>query len=84
MRRSLEITAEAHKTTIAVTYDLAIAKIVMQIQHEETPKYDSVFIALGSFHIEITFFKPLGKVTYKSGGQNNLEECWIFVKSFHL
>ena len=29
MRRSLEITAEAQKTSIAVTYDLAIAKVAM-------------------------------------------------------
>ena len=82
MRRSLEITAEAHKTTIAVTYDLAIAKIVMQIQHEETPKYDSVFIALGSFHIELAFFKVLGKIIVESRGPYIIEACGICIKSF--
>ena len=52
MRRFLEIAAEARKTIIAVTYGLTIAKI----QHKETQKYDGVFIATGSFHIEMTFF----------------------------
>ena len=47
----LKIAAEAQKT-YAVTYDLALAKIAMQIKHEEIPKYDDVFIAPGSFHIE--------------------------------
>ena len=82
MRRSLEITAEAQKTSIAVTYDLAIAKVAMQIQHEETPKYDGVFIVLGSFHIEMAFFKALGKIIAESGGPYILEECGISIKSF--
>ena len=34
LRRTLDIAAEAGKTSIAVTYDLAIAKIAMQIQEE--------------------------------------------------
>ena len=37
LRRSLQIAQEAKKKSIAVTYDLAIAKIVMQIQKEESP-----------------------------------------------
>ena len=82
MRRSLEITAETQKTSIAVTYDLAIAKIAMQIQHEETPKYDGVFIVLGSFQIEMAFFKVLGKIIAESGGPYILEECGISIKSF--
>ena len=60
-RRSLEIAAEAQKTSTAAMCDLAIAKIVMQIQHNETPKYDRVFIALGYFHVEMAFFKSVGK-----------------------
>ena len=46
-RRFLKIAAGAQKTSIAVTYDLTIAKIAMRIQHEETRKYDGVFIATG-------------------------------------
>ena len=79
-RRFLEIAAEAQKASIAVTHDLATAKIAMQIQHEETPKYDDVFIALASFHIKMTFFKALGKITDESGGPYILKECGISIK----
>ena len=54
----------------------------MQIQHEETPKYDGVFITLGSFHIEMAFFKVSGKIIAESGGPYILEECVISIKSF--
>ena len=37
-----------------VTSDLAIAKIAMQVQAEESLKYDKVFFAMGSFHVELT------------------------------
>ena len=82
MRRFLEIAAEAQKNSIAVTFNLAIAKTAMQIQHEETPKYDSLFIALGSFHIEMAFFKLLGIMIAESGGPYILKECGISIKSF--
>ena len=82
MRRFLEIAAEAQKTSIAVTYDLAIAKIAMQIQYEETPKYNDVFIALGSFYSEMAFFEVLQKIIAESGGPYILEECGISIKSF--
>ena len=61
MRVSSVIAAEAQKTSIAVTYDLAIVNIAMQIYQEETTKYDVVFTALGSFQTEMAFFKKLGK-----------------------
>ena len=81
MRRFLEIAAEARKTSIAITYDWAISKFAMQIQHEETPKYDGVLITLGSLHIVMTFFKALGKITDESAGPYILEECGISIKS---
>ena len=61
MRASLAIAAEAQKTSIAVTYNLAIANTAIQIYQEETTKYDGVFKALGSFQTEMAFFKVLGK-----------------------
>ena len=61
MRRSLEIAKECKRDTIDVTYDLAIAKIVFQIQFEERPAYD-LFINLGSFHIGMALLKAFGKV----------------------
>ena len=61
---------------------MAIAKIVMQIQHEQTPKYDSVFIALRSSHFEMAFVKATGKITAQSGGSYILKASGIFIKSF--
>ena len=61
MNRSLKVAMEAGKTSIAIIYDLAIAKVAMQIQSQESPKYDQLFINLGPFHIESAFFKALGK-----------------------
>lgn len=51
-----------------VTYDLNAAKLAMQIQATERPKFDDVFIMLGTFHIEMAFFKALGKIISDSGG----------------
>ena len=82
MRRSQKIAQEANKNSIAVTYDLAIAKIAMQIQKEESPLYDNIFVALGSFHVEMAYFKALGKIISESGGPYLLQECDLSTKSF--
>ena len=80
MRRSLRIAAESGKQSIAVTYDLAIAKLAMQIQCEEQPAFDNVFVALGSFHIELALFSAFGKIIAESGGPHVLTECEILAK----
>ena len=54
----VRIASEGQKEKISVTYDLAIAKVAMQIQAEEKPTFDKIFISLGSFHLEMDFFCP--------------------------
>ena len=87
LNRSLAIAAETSKETIAVTYDLAIAKMAMKIQSEEKPKFDKVFIALGSFHVEMALLSAYGKFVAESGGPFILNECDVLAKgslrSFH-
>ena len=80
MRRSLCIASESGKQSIAVTYDLAIAKLAMQIQAEEQPAFDNVFVALGSFHIELALFSAFGKLISESGGPHILNECEVLDK----
>ena len=80
LRRSLLIAEEAKKNSIVVTYALAIAKIAMQVQKEESPVYDNIFIAPGLFHIEMAYFKALGKIISESGGPFLLQE--VSIKSF--
>lgn len=44
-----------------VTYDLAIVKIALQIQSEEKPTFQNLFIHLGDFYIMLAYFKGVGK-----------------------
>ena len=46
----------------------------MQVQATEKPKYDNVFIMPGVFHVEMAFFKALGKLIEDSGGPTMLIE----------
>ena len=63
---------------------MATTKIAMQIKHEETLKYDGVFITLASFRIEMAFLKVLGKITAESDGPYILEECVISINLLNL
>ena len=67
MKRLQRLAEECNKESIVVTYDLAIAKLTMQIQTKEAPLYDNIFIAMGTFHIEMTFFSAIGKYIEESG-----------------
>ena len=51
----------------------------MQIQNNESPKYDQLFINLGTFHIKLAFF--LGKIVGESGGPYVLQEAEVLAKS---
>ena len=80
LNRAQKVAIECGKESVAVTYDLAIAKKAMQIQSTENPIYDNVFINLGRFHIEMSFFKVLGKYIEESGGSYILQESGILCK----
>lgn len=56
-----EIAKQCQQDHIIVTYDLAIAKMAMQIQENEKPKFDNIFVNLGAFHLQMAFFKAIGK-----------------------
>lgn len=45
---------------IIVTYDLAIARKAYKIKTDLSPVFDNVFITLGAFHTELSFFKVSG------------------------
>ena len=52
----------------------------MQIQKEESPEFDYLFVALGSFHIELAFFSVCGKIISESGAPHFLNECEVLKK----
>ena len=56
LKRSQKVAEECNKYSISVTYDLAIAKVGMQLQAEENLTYDHVFIHLGPFTSPVHFF----------------------------
>ena len=60
-----------------VTYHLAISKMALAIQVEESPRFDDLFIKLGSFHILLSYFKCIGKYIEESGGPYILKECGV-------
>ena len=53
MKKSLKIPSECGKQNIAVTSDLGIAKLVFQIQAQESREFDNIFVMLGWFRIKI-------------------------------
>lgn len=67
LKMAKKIASEINQEVITVTYDLAIAKIAFQIQSTEAPFYDNVFIQLGAFHIQMAYFKAVGKYIEESG-----------------
>ena len=78
MNRAQKISKECSSKAIAVTYDLAIAKSSMQLQAEDSPTYDNLFINLGGCHSELVFFSALGNYIEKSG------EPRVVIRKFSL
>ncbi|GFY58235.1 hypothetical protein TNIN_74451 [Trichonephila inaurata madagascariensis] len=62
MKQNKKICEEVKQSSIQVTYDLAIAKVALQIQATKKPDIDNLFIHLGAFHIRMAYFKAVGKV----------------------
>ena len=62
---------------ICVTYYLAITKMTLQIQAEESPRFDNTFIFVGAFHTEAAYFHPLGTFLAESGGPSILNVTYL-------
>ena len=77
MKKAQQLAVECGKCEIALTYDLTIAKMAMEIQIEESPTSDNIFVTLGSFHMEMAFFSVIGKYIFESGGPHLLTESGI-------
>ena len=77
MRVANQEATECNQSFISVTYDLAIATKAFAIQSQEKQEFDNLFILLGSFHIELSYFKAIGKFIEESGGPFVLTETGI-------
>lgn len=70
MNQSKIVADECGEDYMQVTYDLAIAKVALQIQSTDKGRFDNLFIHLGSFHIMMAFFKAVGKFIDNCGLTN--------------
>lgn len=70
MKQSQKICKEVKQSSIQVTYDLAIAKVALEMQASYKPNLDNLFIHLGPFHIMMAYFKAIGKVIMDCGLTN--------------
>ena len=61
-----------------VHYDLGIAKPALQIQAQESPTYDNVFICVGISHLAMAYFGSLGYILESSGAAEALYNSDIF------
>ncbi|GBP51852.1 hypothetical protein EVAR_88557_1 [Eumeta japonica] len=77
MRQAQQMAEECSEDYMEVTYDLAIAKVALQLQSTEKPKYNNLFIHLGSFHIMMAYFKAVGKFIDNCGLTNIMENAEI-------
>lgn len=80
MQRSIRIADECDQQYISVTYDLYIAKIALSIQAAERPRFNKLFIQLGAFHIQLSFFKAVGKFIAESGGPYIFTESGVLAE----
>lgn len=67
MERTLIAADECGQKNIQVTYDLAIAKVALQIQSNQKERFQRLFIHFGPFHIFLALFKAIGKFIDDSG-----------------
>ena len=75
---ALCIAEECGKMSIAVTYDIATAKVALQIQYEEQPTNDSICITLGVLHLKCAMPRVFAMCIAESGRSHVLNE-WIFL-----
>lgn len=61
VKKTLEVAQcvanECNQEHIIVTFDLAIAMMAYRIQKDLAPNFDNIFITLGAFHTELSYFK---------------------------
>ncbi|CAH0562801.1 unnamed protein product [Brassicogethes aeneus] len=77
MKQALQVADECGQEYIQLTYDLAITKIALQIQSLERPRFDRLFIHFGAFHIDLAYFKAVGKYIENCGITNIMIDSGI-------
>ena len=79
MKTSQKVAAECGETYAVVQYALAVAKLAIQIQAEESTVYDNIFVCFGAFHVQMAYFAALETFLADSGGPQVLASCSLDV-----
>lgn len=78
MNIALGIAQECHQKNMVVVYDMAIAIKALKIQAEMSPSpFDDLFIFIGPFHTELSYFKAVGKFISDCGISNLLVQSGL-------
>ncbi len=64
------------KEDAIVTYDLAVAKLALQMP-EEAPLFDNVLVWFGTLHIILAYFSAIGHIIAESAGPQALVETSV-------
>ena len=67
LKRAQNIAYECNEKYAIVHYDLAMAKLAYQIQTQQNPEFNNVFICFGTFHISMAYFASIGYLIESSG-----------------
>lgn len=81
MEIALDICRDCNQQYIIVTYDLAIAMKAYRIQKDMEPRLNNVFIMLGGFHIQLSFFK-VSKALYRFI-EIKISRCFALLNDHH-
>lgn len=83
VKKTLEIAqnvaADCSQKYVIVTYDLAIANKAYKIKADLAPSFDDVFIMLGGFHIELSYFKVSAAILL-----DHLFNNFLYLFSYHF
>lgn len=71
---------ECGQKKIIYSADLAIAREALQIQMTEGLKFNDIFVHLGAFHMQMAFFKSIGKYIDSSGITNVLVDSPVLAE----
>ncbi len=81
LKQTMQVVEKCGREYNIVTYDLTTSKPAIQMQAEESPLYDNVFICFGVFRITLAYFAGIGIVLVESGGTEILVETGVLTSA---
>ena len=67
LKRSQAVIKECGDKQVIVTYDLIVARIERQIQIQNAPKLNGVFVEIAQFHTILSLLSSIGKLLEGNG-----------------